>query len=202
MTKIVGITGGIGSGKTTVSEYLKKNNFAVHESDKIVSQMYNKPKKSFLNFLKKNISAEAVKNNKVNKKKITDIVFGNTKIKKKLEAHVHKQVEKSRNGFIKKNFRNKKGFVFVDIPLLFENKLEKNFDVVLCVIAKKKIRKERVLKNKKFTKDILEKIFKSQISDLERKRKSNIIIYNNTTKKDFIFSLEKALIGLLKWEKL
>ncbi len=198
MTKIVGITGGIGSGKTTVSEYLKKNNFAVHESDKIVSQMYNKPKKSFLNFLKKNISAEAVKNNKVNKKKITDIVFSNTKIKKKLEAHVHKQVEKSRNGFIKKNFRNKKGFVFVDIPLLFENKLEKNFDVVLCVIAKKKIRKERVLKNKKFTKDILEKIFKSQISDLERKRKSNIIIYNNTTKKDFIFSLEKALIGLLK----
>ena len=108
MTKIVGITGGIGSGKTTVSEYLKKNNFAVHESDKIVSQMYNKPKKSFLNFLKKNISAEAVKNNKVNKKKITDIVFGNTKIKKKLEAHVHKQVEKSRNGFIKKNFIKKR----------------------------------------------------------------------------------------------
>ena len=198
MTKIVGITGGIGSGKTTVSEYLKKNNFAVHESDKIVFQMYNKPKKSFLNFLKKNISAEAVKNNKVNKQKITDIVFNNTKIRKKLETYVHKQVKKSREGFIKKNVKNKKGFVFVDIPLLFENKLEKNFDVVLCVIAKKKIRKERVLKNKKFTKDILEKIFKSQISDLERKRKSNIIIYNNTTKKDFIFSLEKALIGLLK----
>jgi len=198
MTKIVGITGGIGSGKTTVSEYLKKNNFAVHESDKIVSQMYSKPKKSFLSFLKKNVSAEAVKNNKVNKQKITDIVFNNTKIRKNLEAYVHKQVKKSRDDFIKKNVKNKKGFVFVDIPLLFENKLEKNFDVVLCVIAKKKTRKERVLKNKKFSKDILEKIFKSQISDLERKRKSNIIIYNNTTRKDFIFSLEKALMGLLK----
>ena len=198
MTKIIGITGGIGSGKTTVCDYLKKNNFAVHESDKVVAQMYNNPNRSFLNFLKKNISKEVVKNNKINKQKITDIIFNNPKTRRILEGHVHKQVKKSRDSFVKKNAKNKKGVMFIDIPLLFENKLEKTFDVVLCVMAKKKIRRERVLKNKKFTKNIVEKIFKSQISDGERKKKSNIFIYNNTTKKDFIFSLEKALIGLLK----
>ena len=202
MTKIIGITGGIGSGKTTVCDYLKKNNFAVHESDKVVAQMYKNPSKSFLHFLKKNISKEVVKNNKINKQKITDIIFNNPKTRRILEDHVHKQVKKSRDSFVKKNAKNKKGIMFIDIPLLFENKLEKTFDVVLCVMAKKKIRRERVLKNKKFTKNIVEKIFKSQISDGERKKKSNIFIYNNTTKKDFIFSLEKALIGLLKWEKL
>tara|TARA_B100000131_G_scaffold182702_1_gene176221 strand:- start:666 stop:1262 length:597 start_codon:yes stop_codon:yes gene_type:complete len=198
MTKIIGITGGIGSGKTTVCDYLKKNNFAVHESDKVVAQMYKNPSKSFLHFLKKNISKEVVKNNKINKQKITDIIFNNPKTRRILEGHVHKQVKKSRDSFVKKNAKNKKGVMFIDIPLLFENKLEKTFDVVLCVMAKKKIRRERVLKNKKFTKNIVEKIFKSQISDGERKKKSNIFIYNNTTKKDFIFSLEKALIGLLK----
>ena len=198
MTKIIGITGGIGSGKTTVCDYLKKNNFAVHESDKVVAQMYKNPSKSFLHFLKKNISKEVVKNNKINKQKITDIIFNNPKTRRILEDHVHKQVKKSRDSFVKKNAKNKKGVMFIDIPLLFENKLEKTFDVVLCVMAKKKIRRERVLKNKKFTKNIVEKIFKSQISDGERKKKSNIFIYNNTTKKDFIFSLEKALIGLLK----
>ena len=198
MTKIIGITGGIGSGKTTVCDYLKKNNFAVHESDKVVAQMYKNPSKSFLHFLKKNISKEVVKNNKINKQKITDIIFNNPKTRRILEGHVHKQVKKSRDSFVKKNAKNKKGVMFIDIPLLFENKLEKAFDVVLCVMAKKKIRRERVLKNKKFTKNIVEKIFKSQISDGERKKKSNIFIYNNTTKKDFIFSLEKALIGLLK----
>ena len=198
MTKIIGITGGIGSGKTTVCDYLKKNNFPVHESDKVVAEMYNNPKKSFLNFLKKNISKEVIGNKEINKKKITDIIFNNPKTRKALESYVHKQVKKSRDIFIKKNTKNKKGVVFIDIPLLFENKLEKSFDVVMCVIAKKKIRRERVLKNKKFTKNILEKIFKSQISDDERKRRSNITIYNNTTKKDFIFSLEKALISLLK----
>ena len=198
MTKIIGITGGIGSGKTTVCDYLKKNNFAVHESDKVVAQMYKNPSKSFLHFLKKNISKEVVKNNKINKQKITDIIFNNPKTRRILEGHVHKQVKKSRESFVKKNAKNKKGVMFIDIPLLFENKLEKTLDVVLCVIAKKKIRRERVLKNKKFKKNIVEKIFKSQISDVERKKKSNIFIYNNTTKKDFIFSLEKALIGLLK----
>ena len=198
MTKIVAITGGIGSGKTTISKYLKKNNFAVHESDSAVSQIYIKPNKLFLGFLKKNVSKEVVTRNKIDKQKIAEIIFNDKKIKQKLENHIHKEVKKSRDGFVKKNIKNKKNLIFVDIPLLFEKKLEKNFDKVLCVIAKKKIRRERVLRNKKFTKKTLQNIFKFQVSDKERKSRSNIIIYNNDTKKDFIFSLEKALIKLLK----
>ena len=198
MTKTVAITGGIGSGKTTISKYLKKNNFAVHESDSTVSQIYKKPNKLFLSFLKKNVSKEVVTRNKIDKQKIAEIIFSDKKIKQKLENYIHKEVKKSRDSFVKKNIKNKKNLIFVDIPLLFENKLEKNFDKVLCVIAKKKIRRERVLRNKKFTKKTLKKIFKFQVSDKERKARSNIIIYNNDTKKDFIFSLEKALIKLLK----
>lgn len=198
MTKIVAITGGIGSGKTTISKYLKKNNFAVHESDSAVSQIYTKPNKLFLGFLKKNVSKEVVTRNKIDKQKIAEIIFNDKKIKQKLENYIHKEVKKSRESFVKKNIKNKKNLIFVDIPLLFENKLEKNFDKVLCVIAKKKIRRERVLRIKKFTKKTLKKIFKFQVSDKERKARSNIIIYNNDTKKDFIFSLEKALIKLLK----
>ena len=198
MTKIVAITGGIGSGKTTISKYLKKNNFAVHESDSAVSQIYTKPNKLFLSFLKKKVSKEVVTRNKIDKQKIAEIIFNDKKTKQKLENYIHKEVKKSRDSFVKKNIKNKKNLIFVDIPLLFENKLEKNFDKVLCVIAKKKIRRERVLRNKKFTKKTLQKIFKFQVSDKERKARSNIIIYNNDTKKDFIFSLEKALIKLLK----
>ena len=198
MTKIVAITGGIGSGKTTISKYLKKNNFAVHESDSTVSQIYKKPNKLFLSFLKKNVSKEVVTRNKIDKQKIAEIIFNDKKIKQKLENYIHKEVKKSRESFVKKNIKNKKNLIFVDIPLLFENKLEKNFDKVLCVIAQKKIRRERVLRDKKFTKKTLQKIFKFQVSDIERRARSDVIIYNNYTKKDFIFSLEKALIKLLK----
>ena len=70
--------------------------------------------------------------------------------------------------------------------------------MVICIISSKKNRIKRVLKNKKFTKKTLNKILKAQTTDKERKKRSQIIINNNKTKKDFIFSIEKALTGLIK----
>jgi dephospho-CoA kinase len=198
MTKLVGITGGIGSGKTTFSNHLKKLGYLVHESDAVVSEIYTKPKKQFLRFIKEKISQDAVNHNKINKSEIANIIFSNNTIKKLLERRIHKEVQISREAFIKKNTKKKKKIIFSDIPLLFENKLEKNFDIVICIISLKKNRIKRVLKNKKFTKENLNKIFKAQITDKERKKRSQIIINNNKTKKDFIFCVEKVLTRLIK----
>ena len=198
MTKVIGITGGIGSGKTTLSEHLKKTGFLVHESDKVVSSIYNKPKKSFINFIKKNLSKEVIQKGKVDKKQIINIIFNNNKTKNKLEKYIHKEVQVSRENFIKKNLKAKKKIIFVDIPLLLENKLEKKLDLVFCIISTKKNRTKRVLKNKKFTKKILNKIFNAQTTDKERRARSHIIINNNKTKKEFIFSAEQALKGIFK----
>ena len=195
MNKLVGITGGIGSGKTTFSNHLKKLGYLVHESDAVVSEMYTKPKKQFLSFIKEKISKDAVNHNKINKTEIANVIFNNKVIKKLLETHVHKEVQNSRDAFIKKN-KNK--LIFADIPLLFENKLEKGFDLVICIISSEKNRIKRVLENKKFTKENLNKILKAQTTDKERKKRSQIIINNNKTKKDFIFSVEKVLTRLIK----
>ena len=198
MTKVVGITGGIGSGKTTFSNHLKKLGFLVHESDKVVSEIYTKPKKQFLSFIKEKISQDAINHNKINKTEITNVIFNNNTIKRLLERRIHKEVQDSREAFIKKYTKKKIKIIFADIPLLFENKLEKNFDLVICIISSKKNRSKRVLKNKKFTKENLNKIFKAQTTDKERKKRSQIIINNNKTKKDFIFSVEKVLTRLIK----
>ena len=195
MTKLVGITGGVGSGKTTLSNHLKKLGYLVHESDVVVSEMYTKPKKQFLSLIKEKVSKIAVNQNKINKTEIANVIFNNKAIKKLLERRIHKEVQNSREAFIKKN-KNK--LIFADIPLLFENKLEKDFDLVICIISLKKNRIKRVLRNKKFTKDNLNKIFKAQTTDKERKKRSQIIINNNKTKKDFIFSAERVLKGLIK----
>lgn len=197
MTKLVGITGGIGSGKTTFSNHLKKLGYLVHESDAVVSEIYTKPKKQLLSFIKAKISQDAVNNNKINKAEIANVIFSNNTIKKLLEKRIHKEVQNSREVFIKKNIKKEK-IIFADIPLLFENKLEESFDLVICIISLKKNRIKRVLKNKKFTKENLNKIFKAQITDKERKKRSQIIINNNKTKKDFIFSIEKVLTRLIK----
>ena len=196
--KIVLIMGLPGSGKTTFSNHLKKLGFLVHESDKVVSEIYTKPKKQFLSFIKEKISQDAINHNKINKAEIANVIFNNNTIKKLLERRIHKEVQSSREAFIKKYTKNKKKIIFADIPLLFENRLEKNFDLVICIISSRKNRSKRVLKNKKFTKDNLNKIFKAQTTDKVRKKHSQIIINNNKTKKDFIFSIEKVLTRLIK----
>ncbi len=198
MTKLVGITGGIGSGKTTLSNHLKKLGYLVHESDVVVSEMYTKPKKQFLSFIKEKISKDAVNHNIINKKEIADVIFNNKEIKKLLETRIHKEVQSSRDAFIKKSKKNKIKLIFADIPLLFENKLEKGFDLVICIISSEKNRIKRVLENTKFSKENLNKILKAQTTDKERKKRSQIIINNNKTKKDFIFSIEKVLTKLIK----
>ena len=68
MTLLVGITGGIGAGKSTLSKHLETKGYPVHESDKIVSEMYNKPKKPFLKLIKKLNLKEAIKKKKIDKK--------------------------------------------------------------------------------------------------------------------------------------
>ena len=96
------------------TRYLKKNGFCTHESDEVVSAIYSNPNRSFIKFLKQNVSKDVVSNNKINKKKITDIIFNNEKIRKNLENYVHRFVKKSRDKFIKQNRKNKKGAIFID----------------------------------------------------------------------------------------
>tara|TARA_B100001250_G_scaffold359270_1_gene336063 strand:+ start:1930 stop:2526 length:597 start_codon:yes stop_codon:yes gene_type:complete len=198
MTRIIGITGGIGSGKSTLSNYIKKTGYLVHDSDKVVSSIYKNPKKNFIKFIKKCGLEKALKNNKINKKIITSEIFNNHELKKKFENYIHKEVKEQRKKFIKKNLNKKTKAIFVDVPLLFENKLDEEFDLVVCVVATKKNRIKRVLNNKKFSKTLINKIIKTQTTDRVRRERASIILTNNKTKKDFIFRTQKALISILK----
>ena len=109
MTKVIGITGGIGSGKTTLCKYLKKKGYLVHDSDKFVSSIYKKPNKRFLKFLKKNVSKEVVQKDKINKIKVSSIIFNKDEVRKKLEKYIHKEVKISRESFIKKKPKKQQG---------------------------------------------------------------------------------------------
>tara|TARA_Y100001970_G_scaffold22886_1_gene26671 strand:- start:10213 stop:10824 length:612 start_codon:yes stop_codon:yes gene_type:complete len=197
MTLVIGITGGIGAGKSTLSQHLKSKGYPVHDSDEVVSGMYKKPNRSFLELLIKNGLADAVENKTINKKKISSLFFKNKKTKEKLEKFIHREVTLSRHKFIKKNTKNKNKAIFLEIPLLLENNLENEFDLVLSILSTKKNREKRAIVNKSFSKKTLNKIFKIQSTDKERKKRSQLIIYNNTSKKDFILSAEKALMDVI-----
>ncbi len=193
MTALIAITGGIGSGKSTFSNEVKKRKLKILDSDLQVDTLYKKPKKSFLNYLKKIGLGDAIKNNKINKKQIGNIIFSNKKIKTSLEKYIFKQVRKKRAEFIKKEIKKKTKVVFLDIPLLFENNLNKDFDMVISIISKKKERLKRLKKTKKITKSYFDKITAMQTTDVERKKNSDIIIFNNTTMKSYIIKINNVL---------
>ena len=193
MTLLVAITGGIGSGKSTFSKEVLKRKFKLLDSDKQVNLIYNKPSKDFKNYLKKIGLGSALLKNKINKKTISEIIFFNKEIRKKLEKYIFEIIRKERSDFIKKEKKLKSEIIFFDIPLLFENNLSNNFDIIISILSNKKERWKRLKRSKKISKEVFKKIVKSQTKDIVRKAGSDIVIYNNKTMKDYLNKINKVL---------
>ena len=184
---VIGLTGGIASGKTTITNFLKKKKFAIHDSDFVVKKIYSKPEPKFLSYLKKTNLKNSIKGNKIDKKTIREEIFTNTEKRKLLEKYLHAKVKKSRDIFLKKNRQKKTQIVFLDIPLLFENKLEKICNYTILFYAPLKIRKQRAIRRRGMQKKILLKIIKCQLSDKIKKKKADFII-NTSASKDWCFN--------------
>ena len=197
MTIIVGLTGGIASGKTTIVDFLRKNKLAVHDSDLVVGEIYSKPKAKFLNYLKKTSLGKSIKGKNIDKEIVREEIFNNIKKRKLLESYVHDEVKKVRNIFIKKHKQKKTRIIFLDIPLLFEKKLEKICDSIILFYAPLTIRKKRAIRRNGMQKKILEKIIKSQLSDKVKKKKADFVI-DTSTNKNLCFNEVLKIIKSIK----
>ncbi len=193
MTKTIAITGGIGSGKSTFCIELKEKGFKIHSSDEQVAKIYKNPDKKFVTYLRTIGLSRSISKKNIDKKIISKIIFENKQIRKKLELYIFKIVRKKRSIFIKEEKQKKTRLIFIDIPLLFENNLEKQFNKVISIIAPKQVRLKRLKKTRKMTETQFKNIIKSQTSDVIRKKKSNYVIYNNSTLKDYKIKINKLI---------
>ena len=185
MTKTIAITGGIGSGKSTFCSKLKEKGFKIHSSDEQVAKIYKNPEKKFVTYLRTIGLSKSITKKNIDKKIISKIIFENKQIRKKLELYIFKIVRKNRSDFIKQEKQKKTRLIFIDIPLLFENNLEKQFNKVISIIASKRVRLKRLKKTRKMNENQFKNITRSQTSDVIRKKKSDYVIYNNSTLKDY-----------------
>ncbi len=193
MTTVVGITGGIGSGKSTFSREVKNRGLSLLDSDLQVANLYEKPTKQFIKHLRNIGLAISIKNKKINKNLISNEVFSNKKIKSKLENFIFKVIRIDRKNFIKKEKQKKTKIIFLDVPLLFENNLNGQFDIIISIISPRETRYRRLKKTKNLSKKLFDKILKAQTSDIERKEKSDIIILNNKSKKEYLKKINQVL---------
>ena len=194
MTIIVGLTGGIASGKTTISDFLKKKNYKVHNSDFEVDKIYSKPNNFFLKHLRAIGLSHSIKQKKINKITIREEIFKNKKTKTRLEKFIHNEVQKSRKKFLNKYKKNQTKIIFLDVPLLFEKKLDKICDICILMYAPQKIREKRALKRQGITKKIFRQIMKSQMKESIKKKKADYIINTSNSKKNCY----KKIINIVK----
>ena len=183
---IIGITGSIGTGKTTVSRMLKILNIPVFDSDKKVKEILDKNHLVIKKISK--IWPDVILTNqiqrKINKVVLGNKIFKNKKERKKLENIIHPLVEKERNKFLlnAESFR----IVGLDIPLLYEIGMDKKCDYVFLMCTSKNIQKNRVLKRPNMTEKKFELLNSAQWS-FEKKARRKPFIINTSFGKIFTF---------------
>ena len=159
----IAITGNIGSGKSTITKIIRELGFKVFDSDKEVKKALTK--KDLINQISKEFKSKIpglIKRNTINKAKLGEFVFSNPEELKKLEQLVHPKVWESKEKFFKKNCNEQA--VFLDIPLLFEKKLQSKFDFIIRTRVSEEVQKRRVLKRKNMTIAKFNHIRKAQIN--------------------------------------
>ena len=162
----IGITGSLSSGKSSVAKILSKNKKLLFSADQVVKNLYSDPN---FKVTKKDLKAEV--KSKILKKEIS---------LKELSLIIHPLVRKKMREFYKKN--SKKKTLIFEIPLLIESRLMDFFDFIILVVAPRKNRLRRYLKNGG-QKEMFLLLDKNQVSPRKKAKYCDYLIVNNKSKK-------------------
>lgn len=191
---IIGLTGGIGSGKSTIAEYIKKKRIPVFDSDVEVRKFYIKKDKDLIKIIKKiDAKKHIIVRGKINKKKLSKIVFNENKKLKMLEGVIFKKLRIKRDFFLKKNKLLNKKIVVLNVPLLFENKINKMCDYVIVTKAPLKTRIKRVLKRQGMNIEKFNKINHIQIPEKKRTILADFVVTTAVKKSTTYKKIDKIL---------
>ena len=187
------VVGEIGSGKTYVSRLFAGNKYPLFNADEEVSKIYSTNKKVY-NKLKK-IFPRLVTTFPINKLELTKIVLSSINNLKKIIKIIHPEVRKKMNLFLKKN--KSKKVVILDIPLLLENKLNQETDVIIFVEAKKNLIQKNLEKRIGYNKKIIEMLKKIQLTKEEKKLAADIVVENNFNPQNTRLRVKQVLDRIL-----
>lgn len=191
---IIGLTGGIGSGKSTVSNILREMGYEIVDADRVAYNITNK--KENLDKIANLFGDEFIKSGKLDRKALANKVFQDKNELKKLNDLLHPQViayfkEKKLNA-------QKNEIIIFDVPLLFEVGIDKFCDEIIVISIDENIQIERIIKRDNCTKDLAKKIIDNQMSLAKKLEKASVIIENNGTHEELINQTKEKLTKLVK----
>lgn len=192
MPKIIGLTGGIATGKSTVSELLTAYGFKVVDAD-VASRKAVKKGSKGLDQIREEFGQEAIDDNgEMNRKYVGELVFNNPEQRIELNKIVHPIVreimEEEKNHYLNEGYN-----VIMDIPLLFENDLQDTVDEVWVVYTSESIQIERLMERNDLSQEDAKARVYSQISIDKKSRMADHVIDNLGDKLELKQNLQQLL---------
>ena len=189
----VAITGGIGTGKTTISNMFSDKGVPVFNSDEIAKEIMN------TNSLLKNeiITAfgdNAYEKNKLNREYLSDVIFNNEALLQKINSIVHPYVADEFNSWIEEQDSK---YIIYESAIIFENQVEDFFDKIICVTASEEDVISRVMKRNNFSVDKIKSIINKQLPNDAKIQKSDYVIENINISKlsDKVLEIHNDIMG-------
>ena len=171
---IIGLTGGIGTGKSTVANILREKGIVIIDADKLVKNIYQKTET--FEFITQHFPT-AIIEGIIHFPTLRKLAFDNLSSKTLLENFIYAELpdefKKAYAAFIDPSF------IIYDVPLLFEKKLNLLVDLSVCVYASRKIQIERIITRDHISFELASKIVDDQMNIEDKKRCSDLIIIND-----------------------
>lgn len=206
--KVIGLTGGIGTGKSTAAEFLKKKGFAHIDADEISRKLTScgSPLLQILNHVfgpegeMGDSKTRILKDDgSLDRKGLAAIVFSDRKKTEKLNELMFEAIIQEIDKQLTEACKNDSfTAVLLDAPLLFEAGLESRCDMVVLLVADMEVRIKRVCSRDNMTADEVRNRIKQQMSDEEKIKKSHIIVENSGTLDMLTEKLEKVYISVMQ----
>lgn len=189
---IIGLTGGIASGKSTVSNYLRELGAFIIDSDKVAHSIIKKDKPAYQKIEERFGSSILDKSGEINRSRLAGIIFDDYEKKRELEEITHPFIldeiyEKMEE--IKDKYR----IIILDAPLLYETGLDRAVDQTWVVYVDKELQLERLMKRDQLSYNEAAKRINAQLSLEKKKEMADFVIDNNGSIKQL------KLIVYKKW---
>ena len=178
MVKVIGLTGGIGSGKTTIANFFKEKGVPVYISDDEAKKVMQSIE--IIDKIKSAFGETLFENNVLNRAKLAEIVFNNADKLAQLNAIVHPAVKKDFENWLQQHKNDQ--FVVYEAAILFESGRYKECDYIVTVTAPVEVRIERVIKRDNTTREQVLSRMEMQWNDEKRISLSNFVINNSNLK--------------------
>ncbi|HEY7750948.1 MAG TPA: dephospho-CoA kinase [Ignavibacteriaceae bacterium] len=191
----VGITGNIGSGKSTFCDYLIQKGYPLINADELSKEILSIDLAVRSRIIKE-FGEQAFLKNSVNTKYLAEKVFSNKQKLLKINSILHPIVLKKTDQLCEQYFSSNKNIVFIEAALIYEVKIEKQFDIITVIASDFEIRKQRIIKSGKFSAEQFEKRNSSQVDQDTKIKKADFVFYNNDSIEQLHRKAELYLIML------